>query len=27
MNYEVEEEGKNPEDVAAEYLRERGLLK
>ncbi len=27
MNYEVEEEGKDPEDVAAEYLRERGLLK
>lgn len=27
MNYEVEEEGEDPEDVAAEYLRERGLLK
>lgn len=27
MNYEVEEEGKDPEDVAAEYLREKGLLK
>lgn len=27
MNYEVEEEGKDPEDVAAEYLRGKGLLK
>ena len=27
MNYEVEEQGKDPEDVAAEYLREGGLLK
>ncbi len=27
MNYEVEEEGKDPEDVASTYLRSKGLLK
>ena len=27
MNYEVEEEGKEPEEVAAAYLRGKGLLK
>jgi osmoprotectant transport system permease protein len=27
MNYEVEEEGKDPEDVASAYLRSKGLLK
>ena len=27
MNYQVEEKGKDPEDVAREYLRAKGLLK
>ena len=26
MNYEVESEGRPPEDVAREYLQEKGLL-
>ena len=26
MNYEVETEGKEPRDVAQEFLEERGLL-
>jgi len=26
LNYQVESEGKKPEDVAREYLQEKGLL-
>jgi osmoprotectant transport system permease protein len=26
MNYQVETEGKDPEDVATEFLQEKGLL-